>query len=74
MKTLLLLSLLTFAQSVRAESLPYPVVIAPRPALPALPSTTVQAPTLTTTLQVYSSPVPVQADRPAVAVAVPVRR
>ena len=74
MKTILFLSLLALAQAARSESLPYPVVIAPRTTEPTLPLTTVQTPTLATTLPVYSAPVPVQAVRPAGAVAVPVRR
>lgn len=74
MKTLLLLALFALASTAFARPLPFPLFIAPPPAVPTLPATTVQAPTLTPTLRVYPAPVPVQAARPAVPVAVPVRR
>lgn len=68
MKTIVLISLFALVQAAHAAPFPYPTIIAPTPTVPnVITSTVIQCLPLTSTLPVYSAPVPAQAAQPAAA-------
>ena len=79
MKTILILTLLALARTITAAE---PLIIAPLAVAPNFQPAVPRALSLTPTMQVYptpvpvraATPVPVRAVRPAMPVAVPVRR